>query len=103
MTQWHRAAALDDIWEGAPLGVTVGGREIALYRLDDGIHAVGDICPHQKDVKLSEGYLDGATIECPMHQSCFDVRTGKVLSPPAREDIPVFRIRIEDGEVFVEV
>jgi nitrite reductase/ring-hydroxylating ferredoxin subunit len=103
MTQWHRAAAVDDVPEDAPLALTVDGREIALYRLDDGIHAAGDICPHQKDVRLSGGYLDGATIECPMHQSCFDVRTGKVLGPPAREDIPVFRIRIEDGEVFVEV
>ena len=103
MTQWHRAAAVDDVPEDAPLALTVDGREIALYRLDDGIHAAGDICPHQKDVRLSGGYLDGATIECPMHQSCFDVRTGKVLGPPAREDIPVFRIRIEDGEVLVEV
>ena len=103
MAQWHRAAALDDIWEGAPLGLEVGGQPVALYRFGDEVHCVGDICPHQKNVKLSGGFLDGNTIECPMHQSCFDVKTGKVLSPPAREDIPVFAVRIEDGVVFVEI
>jgi nitrite reductase/ring-hydroxylating ferredoxin subunit len=103
MTEWHRAAALDDVWEGAPLAVTVGGQPIALYRLGAEIHAVGDLCPHQKDVKLSDGFLDGEVIECPMHQSCFNVRTGRVLSLPAREDLPVFSVRIEDEQVFVEV
>lgn len=103
MTEWHCATAIDDVWEGAPLAVTLAGRPIALYRLGEEIHAVGDICPHQKDVKLSDGYLDGETIECPMHQSCFNVRTGQVLGPPAREDLPVFKVRIEEGQVFVEV
>lgn len=101
MTNWYRASALDEVWEGAPLAVTVEGCQIALYRFGSEVHAVGDLCPHQKDVKLSEGYLEGDTIECPMHQSCFNVRTGQVLGPPARENLPVFEIRIEDGQVFV--
>jgi len=103
MTQWHRASALDEVWEGAPLPVTVEGHQIALYRFGAEVHAVGDLCPHQKDVKLSEGYLEGDTIECPMHQSCFNVRTGQVLNAPARENLPVFEVRIEDGQVFVAV
>lgn len=103
MGAWHRAGKLEDIWEGAPLAVELAGKPIALYRFGEDICAVGDICPHQADVKLSDGYLDGDTIECPMHQSCFNVRTGHVLSPPAREDIPVFAIRIEDGQVMVEI
>ena len=103
MTAWHCASALENVWEGAPLAVMVDGQAVALYRFGDQVHAVGDLCPHQKDVKLSDGYLDGETIECPMHQSCFNVKTGKVQSPPAREDIPVFKVRIEDGNVMVEV
>jgi len=103
MAQWHRAAALDDVWEGAPLGVEVAGKTIALYRFGEEVHCAGDLCPHQEGVKLSGGYLDGDTIECPMHQSCFNVKTGKVLGPPAREDIPVFPVKIEDGQVFVEL
>jgi nitrite reductase/ring-hydroxylating ferredoxin subunit len=103
MSDWHRASALDEVWEGAPLAVQVAGKPIALYRLGEEVHAIGDICPHQKDVKLSEGYLDGETIECPMHQSCFNVKTGKVLTPPACDDLPVYPVRIEDGQVLVEV
>jgi nitrite reductase/ring-hydroxylating ferredoxin subunit len=103
MSDWHRASALEEVWEGAPLAVQVAGKPIALYRFGEAVHAVGDICPHQKDVKLSEGYLDGDTIECPMHQSCFNVRTGKVLTPPACDDLPVYPVRIEDGQVLVEV
>ena len=103
MSSWHKACALEDVWEGAPLGVEVEGKPIGLYRFGDEIHAVGNICPHQKDVKLSEGYLEGDTIECPMHQSCFHVKTGKVLGPPAREDLPVYPVRVEDGQVLVEL
>jgi 3-phenylpropionate/trans-cinnamate dioxygenase ferredoxin subunit len=103
MSDWQRAGALEEIWEGAPFAVELAGKPIALYRFGDEVCAVGDICPHQADVKLSEGYLDGDTIECPMHQSCFNVRTGKVLGPPARDDLPVFQIRIEDGQVLVDV
>jgi len=103
MTQWHCASALEEVWEGAPLAVDVHGQAVALYRFGDEIHAVGDFCPHQKNVRLSEGFLDGDTIECPMHQSCFNVKTGAVLSPPAREGLPVFKVRIEDGQVLVEI
>ncbi|HSH89805.1 MAG TPA: non-heme iron oxygenase ferredoxin subunit [Ramlibacter sp.] len=103
MSGWHKACALEEVWEGAPLGLEVEGRPIALYRFGDEVHAVGDICPHQKDVKLSEGFLDGDTIECPMHQSCFHVKTGKVLGPPAREDLPVYPVRVDNGQVLVEI
>jgi nitrite reductase/ring-hydroxylating ferredoxin subunit len=103
MSEWLRASALDDVWEGAPCAVEVAGRPIALYRFGEEVHAVGDLCPHQPGVKLSGGFLDGETIECPMHQSCFHVKTGEVLGPPARENIPVYPVKIENGEVFVEV
>ncbi|WP_038205047.1 non-heme iron oxygenase ferredoxin subunit [Xenophilus azovorans] len=102
MSNWQRAGALDDIQEEAPHAVEIGGKAIALYRFGDEVCAVGDTCPHQGDVKLSEGYFEGDTIECPMHQSCFNVRTGKVLGPPARDDLPVYPVRIEDGQVLVD-
>ena len=101
--QWHRAAALEDVWDGVPLGLEIAGACIALYRLGEAVHAVGDLCPHQEGVKLSEGYLDGDVIECPMHQSCFNVTTGKVMGPPAKEDIATYPIRIENGDVFVQI
>jgi nitrite reductase/ring-hydroxylating ferredoxin subunit len=103
MGDWHLAAAFDDVEAGVPHPVEIAGKAIALYRLGDEIHALGDFCPHQRDVRLSEGFLDGEVIECPMHQSCFDVRSGRVLSPPAREDLEVFATRIEDAKVWIEI
>jgi nitrite reductase/ring-hydroxylating ferredoxin subunit len=103
MSEWLRASALDDVWEGAPTGVEVKGVPIALYRFGEEVHAIGDECPHQAGVRLSGGFLDGETIECPMHQSCFHVKTGKVLGPPAREDLPVYPCRVEDGQVLVQL
>ncbi|GAA4340546.1 non-heme iron oxygenase ferredoxin subunit [Pigmentiphaga soli] len=102
MTEWHRVAPLAQFLEGEPRTLRAGEAEIALYLLGDEVHAIGDMCPHQRDVRLSEGFLEDGVIECPMHQSCFDIRTGKVLGPPAREDVPVYPVKIEDGVVFVE-
>ncbi len=103
MAEWHRVAALEDVWEDAPLAVDVAGQPMALYRFGDEVHCVGDACPHQAGVRLSEGFLDGHSIECPMHQSCFHVQTGQVLGPPAKENIPVYPVRVEGGDVFVEL
>lgn len=100
--EWHRVAALSALDPEVPLGVTVAGIPIALYRLDDGVFALGDICPHQ-NVRLSEGFLDGDRIECPLHQSCFEIRTGKVLGPPARDDVKSYPVRVEGDDVLVSV
>lgn len=103
MAEWHRVASEDEIKEGEAFPVTLAGAAIALYRLEGSLYAIGNICPHQGDVLLSDGFVDGDKIECPMHQSCFDIRTGKVLGPPAQQDVPVYPVKVEDGAVFVHV
>ena len=103
MSEWQATVALDAIDEDAPFPTEVEGRPIALYRFGREVHAVGDLCPHQPDVRLSDGYLDGDVIECPMHQSCFNVKTGKVLGPPAREDLDVFETQVDNGQVLVKL
>ncbi|MER1967848.1 non-heme iron oxygenase ferredoxin subunit [Castellaniella sp. GW247-6E4] len=102
MGQWHAVAAPNEIIEGVPFPVVIEGTPIALYRLGDEIHAIGDICTHEH-VRLSEGFVDGDVIECPLHQSCFSIRGGRVLNPPAREDLPSYQVRIEDDQVFVNM
>jgi 3-phenylpropionate/trans-cinnamate dioxygenase ferredoxin subunit len=80
----------------------VGGHRIALVRLDDGFYAIGDRCTHQ-DISLSEGEVlcsDGE-IECWKHGSTFDVRTGEPQSLPATKPVPVYEVRVEDGDVKV--
>lgn len=97
---WRRVAALSDIPQDAALPVTLGDTPIALYRVDGAIHAIDDVCPHEF-AQLSQGFVEGGAIECPLHQACFEITTGRCLSGPATVDLRVYAVRIEGGEVYV--
>lgn len=76
---------------------------VAIARDEDGeLHAVSDICSHQ-DVSLSEGEVDNCSIECWLHGSRFDLRTGEPSALPATRPIPVYRLEIRGDEVWVDV
>jgi naphthalene 1,2-dioxygenase ferredoxin component len=95
---WVRAAARSDLAEGEVIGVEVAGRSIALYDADGNLFATENICTHAYAC-LSDGWLDGEVIECPLHAARFDIRSGKVLDPPATEDLKTYPVRIVDGEI----
>jgi naphthalene 1,2-dioxygenase system ferredoxin subunit len=99
---WVRAAARSDLAEGEVIGVEVGGRSIALYDADGRLFATDNICTHAYAC-LSDGWLDGEVIECPLHAARFDIRSGKVLDPPATEDLKTYPVRIVDGEIQVRL
>jgi nitrite reductase/ring-hydroxylating ferredoxin subunit len=97
-TAWIRAAARGDLAAGEVIGVVVGGRSIAIYDSDGQLFATDNICTHAYAC-LSDGWLDGETIECPLHAARFDIRTGKVLDPPATEDLKIYPVRAVDDEI----
>ncbi|HUI96476.1 MAG TPA: non-heme iron oxygenase ferredoxin subunit [Xanthobacteraceae bacterium] len=99
---WLRVAALAEIAAAAPLAVKLGDVPIALYRLDDKIYALDDVCPHEFAL-LSQGFIEGGAIECPLHQACFDIATGRCLSGPATVDLRTYVVKVDGGEVFVRV
>jgi nitrite reductase/ring-hydroxylating ferredoxin subunit len=99
---WVRAAARSDLAEGEVLGVEVAGRSIALYATDEGIFATDNICTHAYAC-LSDGWLDGDVIECPLHAARFDIRTGKVLDPPATDDLKTYPVRVVGDEIQVRL
>ena len=61
-----------------------------------------DICSHA-DVALSEGEVDGCTLECWLHGSRFDLRTGKPTAMPATAPVPVYPVKIEGDDVLVSI
>lgn len=85
---------------------TIGGEELVFVRDGDNVYAVEDVCSHA-EVALSEGDVRGCHIECWMHGSAFDVRTGVPDCPPAVSSVRTYRVSIneEDGTptVFVEI
>ncbi len=100
----QQVCKLDDVPVPGALGVIVDGIPVAIVRDDDGgVHAVRDICSHA-DVALSEGEVDGCTIECWLHGSRFDLRTGEPTGPPAVTSIPVYQVDVEgEGDEAVVV
>jgi naphthalene 1,2-dioxygenase system ferredoxin subunit len=101
-TGWVRAASRADLPPGEVLGVEIAGRSIALYDVDGNVFATDNICTHAY-ARLSDGWLDGDLIECPLHAARFDVRTGKVLDPPATEDLKTYPVRLVDNEIQVKL
>jgi 3-phenylpropionate/trans-cinnamate dioxygenase ferredoxin subunit len=97
------AVSVDAIPEVGAVAVLLDGHHVAVVRDEDGdIHAVDDICSHA-NVSLSEGEVDGCTVECWLHGSRFDLRTGKPTSLPAIRPIAVYPVRLEDDQVLVDV
>jgi nitrite reductase/ring-hydroxylating ferredoxin subunit len=99
---WHRVAAEADLVENMPLAVRIGDTPVAVVRLADGIFAVNDVCTHEYAL-LSDGYFEDGKLECPLHQACFEVRTGKALNEPADVDVLTYPTKVEGGVVFVQV
>ena len=97
-----RACSLAELVPGAALRVEVDGLDVALVRDGDDVYAIEDECSHAA-VALSEGDVEGCEIECWMHGSRFDLRTGKPLGPPATEPVPVFGVQIAGDDVLVDL
>jgi 3-phenylpropionate/trans-cinnamate dioxygenase ferredoxin subunit len=75
---------------------------IAVFRVDDGdVYAIDDTCTHQ-DASLADGWLEGCEVECPLHSSRFDLRTGQVDAPPAKKPVRTHRVSVVDGTIYVE-
>jgi nitrite reductase/ring-hydroxylating ferredoxin subunit len=100
LTAWHRVAALSDLREGEAFPARLGDIAIALYRIDDKIHAIDDLCTHEFAL-LSQGFLEDCTIECPLHAARFDIATGRCLAGPAMQDLRVYQVRVEREEIYV--
>jgi NAD(P)H-dependent nitrite reductase small subunit len=102
---WQRVAALaelTDLADDAAFAVKLGDCRIALYRLDGAIYALDDVCTHALAL-LSQGFIEHGAVECPLHGARFDIATGRCLSPPATVDLRTYAVRVEGGEVYVQV
>ncbi len=86
-----------------PQRVVAAAIPLCVVRTGDGsVYALRDECTHE-DACLSEGEVWRDEIECPRHQSRFDLRTGAAANPPATLPVPTFRTSVEDGVVHVEI
>lgn len=75
---------------------------IAVFNVDGELFAIEDRCSHQ-EARLSDGFVEGCAVECPLHASLFDLRTGKPGGPPATTPVRVFSVRTDSGVIVVEL
>lgn len=100
MAEWVRVASEKDLRRS--LGVRVEGRPIALFRLEDGIHALDDVCSHEYSL-LSEGEIWEGEVYCLKHGSRFDIHTGEVRSLPATAGVRRHDVKVEGEEILVRL
>lgn len=82
--------------------VTVGETRVAMFRIEDDVYAIGDVCSHA-EASLAEGEVFDHEVECPRHGSEFDIRTGEPGSLPATSPVPTYKVSIEDDVVFLHL
>ena len=81
--------------------VQVDGENICVANVEGKYYAIGSICTHEGG-PLADGTLEGYEVECPWHQSKFDVRTGEVTSPPASEPEPSYEIKVDGNKILIK-
>ena len=97
-----KVGKMSDVPPGTAKVFEVGDRAVAVCNVNGELYAVDDVCTHDEG-SLDQGDLDGYELECPRHGARFDVRTGKVQALPAVVPIDTFKVRIEGGDIEIEV
>lgn len=100
MTEFVKAADLDKVVEGKLYAVDVEGEPICLTKVAGTVYAFTDNCTHISG-PLNEGLLETYVLTCPWHAAQFDIRDGKVLRGPARQEILTYPVKIEGNAVLI--
>jgi nitrite reductase/ring-hydroxylating ferredoxin subunit len=99
---WVTVADASAIPPGTVLGVMAGELNVAIYNIDGQYYGTHDICTHAHAL-LSDGWLEGEVIECPLHGGRFEVKTGKGLGAPITCDVKILPLRIVENKIQVNV
>jgi len=100
---WTYAADADSIPEGEAICfMTEKYGPLGIFHSNGEFFCTTDTCTHET-ASLSDGYIEGDTVECPFHLARFSLRTGAVLSPPALLPLRSFPVKVEDGKIYLDL
>lgn len=102
MSDYEWAAEVKGFAPGTMRSVRLGANSILMVNLDGNFYALSNLCTHSR-CYLHNGKLKGHVIVCPCHAAQFDVTTGAVLAPPAKEPLPTYPVKIEGNSIYVLV
>lgn len=98
---WVRVCAVEELEPGDAQQIDVHP-PIAVFNVDGEFYATDDTCSHATS-SLSDGYITGQIVECAFHFAKFDICTGRALCLPATEPLRTFAVKVECGDVYVDV
>ncbi|GAA0804150.1 non-heme iron oxygenase ferredoxin subunit [Spirilliplanes yamanashiensis] len=99
----RKVCSLEDVAKGSAISAEIDGTTVAIVHADDdNVYAVHDQCSHAA-VALSEGEVDGCTLECWLHGSRFDLRTGRPSGLPATEPVATYPVEVRDGDIYIDL
>lgn len=99
---FHPLPGAGDLAPGEARHFDVAGREIGLFNVEGAFYAIDDICTHMR-ARLSDGYVEGDIVECPLHFGRFNIRTGKACGAPCTQDVRVYAVRHDGMLVEIQV
>jgi 3-phenylpropionate/trans-cinnamate dioxygenase ferredoxin component len=102
MSGFVKVCTLSELVDESTLQVEIDGTPVCVARSQGEVMALLDECSHA-DVALSDGEVEAGTVECWLHGSRFDLRTGKPTGLPATEAVPVYPVRIDGDDIYVAV
>ncbi|MEO1192765.1 MAG: non-heme iron oxygenase ferredoxin subunit [Pseudomonadota bacterium] len=102
MPNWHRVCPASSIDEEDVVPFDHEGHSYAVYNTPKGYFATDGFCTHEEE-DLTEGLVVGTTIECPLHQGRFDIPSGKALSPPVCVNLKTYPVKLDGGDVYIEI
>ena len=98
----YRACHTSEIVEGTARSVEIGDRQLALYNIGGTFYATDNRCTHAR-AQLSEGFIEGDTIECPLHGGRFHIPTGRPLTHPVRVAISAYPVQVIDNQIYIQI
>lgn len=102
MEDYQWAAEVKGFAPGTMQMVRISGNSVLLVNIEGEFYAMSDFCTHSK-CYLHNGKLKGKIVTCPCHFAQFDVTTGEVLAPPAKEPLPVYPVKVEGDSIYVQI
>ncbi|RQN35262.1 non-heme iron oxygenase ferredoxin subunit [Paraburkholderia tropica] len=100
--QWRCAGHAGDLTEDAPIEYKLDGTEIGIYRVGDEVYALENVCPHAYAL-LTQGFVDEGTVECPLHEAVFDIKSGECIKGPGGRALKQYAVRLAGEEIQIKV
>ncbi|GAB3044396.1 non-heme iron oxygenase ferredoxin subunit [Acinetobacter apis] len=99
---WTSVCKVADVDEDLPKAVEVNGKKIGVFSIDSAIYAIENVCPHAYAL-LTEGFIEGDTVECPLHEAIFNITTGELEDGPGCRNLSIYQSRIQNDMIELNV